>query len=102
MVYVDDYRGRLGRMVMCHMIADTPEELHDMARRIGMKRSWFQSGSFPHYDVSRTRRAMAVKLGAREVSSKQLVAIIRKLRQRTESSEDIGSRRTRSDRSSSG
>ena len=66
-VYVDDYRGRLGRMIMCHMMADTVEELHEFAEKLGMKREWFQNGSAPHYDVSLTRRALAIKLGAVEL-----------------------------------
>lgn len=41
-VYIDDAYLPYGRMKMCHMIADTEEELHQTALRIGMKRSWFQ------------------------------------------------------------
>lgn len=40
-------------------------ELHEMARRIGMKRSWFQNKPrHPHYDITSRPRAQAVKLGA--------------------------------------
>lgn len=41
----------------CHMWADTLEELHAMAARIGMRRAWFQDKpSFPHYDLVPTRK----------------------------------------------
>lgn len=63
-VYVDDYQGKLGRMVMCHMLADTVDELHAFAARLGLRREWFQLGSAPHYDVSKEKRALAIKLGA--------------------------------------
>ena len=42
MVYVDDYNAPYGRMTMCHMMADTLEELHAMADKIGIARKWFQ------------------------------------------------------------
>lgn len=77
---MDNARNPFGRMLMCHMIADTLEELHDMASRIGMRREWFQPGSTPHYDVCLSRRILAVKEGAIEVSQREIVAIIRRLR----------------------
>ena len=73
-VYVDDYEGRLGRMIMSHMIADSREELDRMAKLIGLRPEWIQkSGSWKeHYDVSRTKRAAAVKRGAIETTAKEL------------------------------
>lgn len=67
MIYVDDYKGKFRNMIMCHMLADSLEELHEFAQKLGMKREWFQDGSAPHYDLSKERRALALKLGAIEV-----------------------------------
>ena len=55
---------------MCHMIADTLEELHAMADQIGMERHWFQAppkASHPHYDIPESKRERALSFGAREV-----------------------------------
>jgi len=41
-VYVDDMRAPYGLMKMCHMLADTSDELHVMADLIGVARQWFQ------------------------------------------------------------
>jgi hypothetical protein len=83
MVYVDNYRARLGRMVMFHMVADTRAELHLMADRIGMKREWFQDcppHSAPHYDVSLSKRTEAIRLGAVMVDRHHFVEVIRRAR----------------------
>lgn len=42
------------------------EELHAMAKLIGLRREWFQPLSYPHYDLTPSRRALAVKKGAVE------------------------------------
>lgn len=47
-----------------HLTADTATELHQMAQDLGLKRSWFQDKRTPHYDVTKTVRAKAIKLGA--------------------------------------
>lgn len=78
-VYVDDMRARYGRMRMCHMLADSDEELHEMASRIGVARRWHQKAGTPHshYDICMSKRAIAVKFGAVEVTRKGVVAAIR-------------------------
>lgn len=81
-VYVDDMRAPFGRMIMCHMEADTLEELHAMADRIGVARRWFQGphnghSRFPHYDIALSKRALAVQYGAKEVTQRELVLIMR-------------------------
>lgn len=42
MVYVDDIQNKLGRMVMCHCIADSQKELFDFMKLIGVKEAWVQ------------------------------------------------------------
>lgn len=79
-VYLDQARNRFGRMIMCHMIADSLAELHAMADAIGMQRAWFQPTSFPHYDVCLRRRRSALALGAIEVDRRQTVLVMRRVR----------------------
>ena len=81
-VYVDKGRYVYWRMKMCHMLADTLEELHAMADRLGLKREWFQPESTPHYDICQSKRRLALKFGAVEIDNRQMVEIIRKWRQR--------------------
>lgn len=70
MIWVDDYRGKFGRMIMSHMVSDTSlEELHEFAADLGLRREWFQNeGSTPHYDVCQSKRQEAIRLGAKPVS----------------------------------
>lgn len=76
MVYVDDAEHKFGRMIMCHMAADSIEELHEMADKIGIKRRWFQNKKrLPHYDICKQKRLLAVSFGAVEVTSRDLVKI---------------------------
>lgn len=67
-VYVDDMRARFGRMTMCHMIADTDDELHAMADHIGVARRWHQGD---HYDISLGKRGRAVAAGAVEITRRE-------------------------------
>lgn len=74
-VYVDDMQCGYGRMVMCHMGADTTEELLAMADKIGVARRWLQHpGTWrEHFDICKSKRALAVKYGAVEVSQREFV-----------------------------
>lgn len=66
-VYVDDVRHRFGRMIMCHMWADTLAELFAMADAIGVQRKWLQrppKASWVHFDVSLEKKALAIARGA--------------------------------------
>ncbi len=66
-VYVDDARNPFGRYLMCHMWADTLEELLAMVDRIGIKRKYLQQppkASWVHFDVCQSKRALAIDAGA--------------------------------------
>lgn len=72
-VYVDDMRASFGRMIMCHMLADSHEELLAMATTIGLQLRWLQHAGTPreHFDISLTKRALAVQYGASEITWKE-------------------------------
>jgi hypothetical protein len=87
-VYLDDWRqpARLGPVDdrWSHLVADTDEELHEFAARLGMKREWFQhKASRPHqahYDLPERSRPQALALGAVAVSWRQLGRMLRQRR----------------------
>jgi hypothetical protein len=63
-----------------HLVADSLEELHRFAGRIGLKRAWFQNHSrHPHYDVWGSRLKSAIENGAMVVGSKEIVRVSHKL-----------------------
>jgi hypothetical protein len=65
-VYVDDAMHPYGRMMMCHMVADSRAELDEMADKVGVARKWIQEpGTYrEHYDICKAKRALALKAGA--------------------------------------
>lgn len=80
-VYVDDMRAPFGRMIMCHMVADSLAELHAMAAKIGVQRKWYQgppAGKWAHYDIALSMRAKAVAAGAVEIEWRKSPGIARR------------------------
>lgn len=78
-VYVDDMRAPLGRMIMCHMLADSDAELHAMAARIGVARQHHQNAGthHSHYDICQVKRALAIAAGARDISRREVGLLLR-------------------------
>lgn len=77
MVYVDPLfnHGRTNvpkcfrNVQSCHLFADSESELHAFAKRIGMKRHWFQNHPrLKHYDLTPYMREKALQAGAVEVN----------------------------------
>jgi len=63
----------------CHLEADTLEELHAFAARLGLRRAWFQEHNMgDHYDLTPSKRELAVKLGAVEQNRQEASARRRK------------------------
>lgn len=69
-VYVDDYRhtATVGRLTgrWSHLLADDRAELDEFAARLGLRPAWIQRAGTPreHYDVTDSRRDLAIRLGA--------------------------------------
>jgi len=82
-VYVDELRQwptriRHFKSGACHMTADTAEELHAFAARLGLRREWFQPHPrLDHYDLTPAKRAKAVALGAVEMSMREQLIRLR-------------------------
>ncbi len=71
------------RKPSCHMYADTLDELHAMAARIGLRRAWFQDDpGLQHYDLTANKRSAAVERGAIEQDRRAAVEKWAELRQR--------------------
>lgn len=74
-VYVDDVELPFRTMIMCHMWADSFEELLEMADKIGLARYWIQghptlsrgkakAASWVHFDVAKATKRKAMAAGA--------------------------------------
>jgi hypothetical protein len=74
MIYID----KKGKMGWSHLIADSIHELHEFANKIGLKSDWFQEKrEKPHYDVKGMMRKRAIENGARIVSSKEIIRVLK-------------------------
>lgn len=79
MVYIDNMNAKYGRMIMCHMVADTTEELLEMVDKIGVNRKHLQDeGTYrEHFDICKAKKDKALKLGAEEITMRELAGILK-------------------------
>ncbi|GEP11775.1 DUF4031 domain-containing protein [Methylobacterium gnaphalii] len=112
-VYVDQPIFPFGRMMMCHLWADTEAELLAMVDRIGVDRKWIQGhptlsfgkhrdASWVHFDIAKAKRALAIEAGAIETDRYGASYFDAKARGRTKMVETIEELRTRDGRSIDG
>ena len=77
-VYVDEAVWQRRGRRFCHLVADSPEELRDFAARLGLRRAWLQTKPGrpwkDHYDLPAWARAEAVRLGALELTMREMGA----------------------------
>lgn len=80
MVYIDNMEAPFGRMKMCHMIADSTEELLAMADKIGVQRKWIQypGTKKEHFDICLSKKAKAITFGAKAITMRQIGPIFAK------------------------
>ena len=84
-VYVDDAIWRWAGRRWCHLLADDTDELHRLARQLGIHRSLYQGPpktSAPHYDITGLERDRALRIGAIPCNREQIVQVFRRVRVR--------------------
>jgi hypothetical protein len=94
MFYVDDlstknrpgFAHRPHSWNWCHLATDGPlEELHELARELGIDFAYYHGpgaltkigGHVPYYDITPGQRLAAVRKGATELASRELVLRVR-------------------------
>ena len=76
-ILVDDARWRFKGRTWAHLVSDESlDELHSFAGELGIPRRGFQGD---HYDVPEDYRDRAIALGARPVTSREIVTVLRAL-----------------------
>jgi hypothetical protein len=80
-VYVDDSRIRWRGLEWSHLIADTTDELHAFAGRLGLERGLFHRRPErpwkDHYDIPEAQRRVAIGRGARPITSREAAVMLR-------------------------
>jgi Protein of unknown function (DUF4031) len=79
--YVDTVRSYPGAGLrytrFCHLLADTPDELHAMADALGIPRRFYQDHPWRwHHDLPEHLRERAVELGAQELTLREVGALL--------------------------
>jgi hypothetical protein len=80
-VYVDKYVTRVPKKWKGggHLMADSHEELVAFAKRIRLNPNWMQHHGRPleHYDLTAYMREVAILNGAVEVTTREMMALVK-------------------------
>lgn len=63
------------RKSYAHMVADTHQELHEFAAKIGVKKHFIHRAGCTHYDITSEQHAVAVANGATEVDTREVLRV---------------------------
>ncbi len=79
MVYIDNFNAPFMGMVMCHLIADSQQELLEFVDKIGVQRKWIQHYNTPkeHFDICLAKKKKALANGAIEINMRDYARMIR-------------------------
>lgn len=68
---------------MCHMFADSRQELLAMAVSIGVNTKWIQKRGtvYEHFDISKGKRQLALEQGAASITRKEVGLLLRARRE---------------------
>ena len=99
-VYVDRMKMPFGRMLMSHLMADTPEELREMARKAGARAAHPAPGHSQRstWTSPSPRRAEALRLGAVEMDGRKMVELVQARRDADRKTADLMQARHDADR----
>lgn len=77
-VYIDNFNAPYKKMIMCHLIADTQQELFEFVDKIEVKRKWVQHYKTPqeHFDICLSKKKKAISFGAIEINMRDYAKII--------------------------
>lgn len=80
-IFIDELTEWKRGQFSAHLGSDKGDdpELHAFAEQLGLRRRWFQTKSYPHYDVmGRVKYDQALALGATRVTSKEWITRVPK------------------------
>lgn len=76
--YLDDSRNPINASVTCRLLADTRQELCEMAAALDLKpyKIWDPDTPLEHFNVSRTTRSAAILRGCVQIAQRDFLLLV--------------------------